>query len=224
MKKLIKKSFHRKEEGFTLIELLIVIVIIGILAGVLIAVINPVRQQNRARNAAVRAAMLKAAFAVNTVRAGIGELPEGLDLTTELENIRFGSLSSASNPPTDDGCSVVGNLDCLFEMSGTLLPKTCAGDYYTPSATGNNQCFMWVFATDTDHNDLRSGSFRIVAAQYNLSPGDVTNYKWYVFDSGAGLLECPLTARVDSTVLDNPDTPENEAVESLVGCTPSSDQ
>jgi len=46
MKKLIKKSFHRKEEGFTLIELLIVVVIIGILAGVLITVINPIRQQN----------------------------------------------------------------------------------------------------------------------------------------------------------------------------------
>lgn len=184
MRKLIKKSFHRKEEGFTLIELLIVIVIIGILAGVLIAVINPVRQQNRSRNAAVRAAILKAAFAVNTVRAGIGTLPSNSTLDVELENMQAGS--GVCNQ------AVSNNLDCYFTISGTQLPAYCdsATDSSIPVSGGADVCYIHLVNWGTD---LRDGQFRIAAPKWTL---DTANgpYEYYLFDSSDGLLRCPYTA------------------------------
>ena len=185
MNKLIKKSFHRKDSGFTLIELLIVIVIIGILAGVLIAVINPVRQQNRARNAAVRAAMLKAAFAVNTTRAGIGRLPSGTELTVELENMN----------PVGEDCArdqnFVGNpLDCFFEVSGTRLPSYCGADAAmgTPTDGTSEQCYMRLYNT-SPNGDLTDGTFRIGGPAYKIDPAG-TAYDMYIFDSSKGLLIC----------------------------------
>ena len=179
MKKLIKKSFHQKESGFTLIELLIVIVIIGILAGVLIAVINPVRQQNRARNAAVRAAMLKAAFAINTTRAGIGRLPSGTELTIELENMT----------PISTSCANAADLDCFFDVSGTVLPSYCDGtDMATPTDATTGQCHMHLINTSAN-NDLTDGTFRIAAPAYKIDPAG-TAYEIYLFDSSRGLLVC----------------------------------
>lgn len=176
-----KKSFHR-ESGFTLIELLIVIVIIGILAGVLIAVINPVRQQNRARNASVRAAILKTAFAVNTVRAGIGSLPSGSALSTEMENISY--------RVGDAGCASTTSLNCTFTMSGTTLPKNCGADFVTPSSTGANDCHMRLISIGNNtYGDLIAGKFRLVSAAFNLDSAS-TNYHMYVFDSSQGLLDC----------------------------------
>jgi len=190
MKKLIKKSFHRKEKGFTLIELLIVIVIIGILAGVLIAVINPVRQQNRARNAAVRAAVLKAAFAVNTVRAGIGTLPSNSTLGQELENMVSAS-DTLCVPGTDD------ELDCQFTLSGTQLPLLCdpATNGARPGATGT-QCYMHLVSNGAD---LLSGQFRLAAAKFPLSTrGVMEDPAYYLFDSSNGLMTCS-DATVDYT-------------------------
>lgn len=187
MKKLIKKSFHRKEKGFTLIELLIVIVIIGILAGVLIAVINPVRQQNRARNAAVRAAVLKVAFGINTVKAGTGTLPSETDIQTELENISVFSTT----------CATAGTLDCFFTVSGTSLPTLCttaAGDA-TPDG-GANGCQMHVLSTSSD---LRGGQFRVAAPKFPLNPAAPV-YEYYLFDSGRGLLECPIGQSYAATI------------------------
>ena len=189
MKKLIKKSFHRKEKGFTLIELLIVIVIIGILAGVLIAVINPVRQQNRARNAAVRAAILKASFAVNTVRAGIGTLPSNSTLGLELENMVRAS-DTLCVPGTAD------QLNCQFTLSGTQLPVLCtpATNLARPgegNSTGGTQCFMHLVSNGTD---LLSGMFRIAAAKFPLSNrGTFEPAAYYLFDSSNGLMTCPAT-------------------------------
>lgn len=188
MKKLIKKSFHRKEKGFTLIELLIVIVIIGILAGVLIAVINPVRQQNRARNAAVRAAILKASFAINTVRAGIGTLPSNSTLGLELENM-------IPNIPL---CTQATNnqLNCQFTLSGTQLPVLCTATTGAipreGNTTGNAQCYMHLVSNGTD---LLSGQFRIAAAKFPLSNrGTFEPAAYYLFDSSNGLMTCPATS------------------------------
>ncbi len=180
MKKL-NKSF-RANSGFTLIELLIVIVIIGILAGVLIAVINPVRQQNRARNAAVRAAILKVAFGVNTVRAGIGRLPAEDELTTELENITTVGTT----------CDTTGVLDCYFSVSGTSLPAICASPESAIPTNGSSQCALHLVTTSSD---LRTGTFRIASAKFPLTPGVTTGLQIYLFDSSRGLLEC------DSTVV-----------------------
>ena len=183
MKKLIKKSFHRKEKGFTLIELLIVIVIIGILAGVLIAVINPVRQQNRARNAAVRAAILKASFAVNTVRAGIGTLPSNSTLGMELENmVPVPASCTATNSTT---------LDCQFTLSGTQLPLLCGGTPYNAiPGTGTTQCYMHLRSSA----NLIDGMFRIAAGKFPLNTRGVTEPNaYYLFDSSTGLLACPAT-------------------------------
>ena len=191
MKKLIKKSFHRKEEGFTLIELLIVIVIIGILAGVLIAVINPVRQQNRARNAAVRAAILKASFAVNTVRAGIGTLPSNSTLGIELENMVPASAALCDEATGDA-------LDCQFTLSGTQLPVLCnpAANDARPDTSGT-QCYMHIVSNGTD---LLSGQFRIAAAKFPLSTRGVTeDPSYYLFDSSNGLMTCSDAAQ-DYTV------------------------
>jgi len=198
MKKLIKKSFHRKEKGFTLIELLIVIVIIGILAGVLIAVINPVRQQNRSRNAAVRSAILKASFAINTVRAGIGTLPSGTQLREELENITYAPA------PLGNNCTSGVALNCLFSMSGTTLPRNCPATGIIPTLNQTNQCYMHIVSTgDAIHQNLLAGKFRIVAAKFMLDPAAPT-YDLYVFDSTQGLLECgvgaPYTGVADLTV------------------------
>ena len=197
MKKLINRSFHRKDSGFTLIELLIVIVIIGILAGVLIAVINPVRQQNRSRNAAVRAAVLKAAFAVNTVRAGTGILPSNSTLNIELEN-----MVPASTALCNQG--TVNALDCQFTLSGTQLPLLCtpASNGAVPGTTGT-QCFMHLISSA----NLIDGQFRLAAAKFPLNTRGVTEASaYYLFDSSNGLLVCPGTqASYDYTSL----TPAN---------------
>ncbi len=184
MRNSIKKSFHR-ESGFTLIELLIVIVIIGILAGVLIAVINPVRQQNRARNASVRAAILKAAFAVNTVRAGIGRLPTSSELNTELEN-----LTTIGPFATNCASTNTDYLNCSFSLSGTTLPRRCAGDSVAPSNAGGEQCYLHVVSTGSNTNtNLIAGKFRIAAAAFDIDPANPVNHV-YIFDSSRGLLEC----------------------------------
>ena len=186
MNKLIKKSFHRKEKGFTLIELLIVIVIIGILAGVLIAVINPVRQQNRARNAAVRAAILKASFAVNTVRAGIGTIPSNSTLSQELENMVPSPTVGECDPATAD------ELDCLFSLSGTQLPGLCPAGSPIPGAAAATQCYMHLVSAGAD---LLSGQFRLAAAKFPLSTGGTAEAPaYYLFDSSNGLMTCPATA------------------------------
>jgi len=181
MRKLIKKSFHRKDSGFTLIELLIVIVIIGILAGVLIAVINPVRQQNRSRNAATRAAVLKAAFAVNTVRAGVGTLPSNSTLNEELENLNPASATLCDQTEGAD-------LDCFFTISGTQVPGYCTtGAESIPSSGGTIDCSYHLVNTGLD---LRDGQFRIAAAKFPLDTVSGV-YEYYVFDSANGLLTCP---------------------------------
>lgn len=185
MKKLIKKSFHRKEEGFTLIELLIVIVIIGILAGVLIAVINPVRQQNRSRNAAVRASVLKAAFAINTVRAGIGELPATSAVTTELENTTLVVDNSSADHP----------LDGYFTISGTQLPTVCGTDGVSPQNGTAGPCYMHFISHGPD---LLSGMFRIAAAKFYLDPANRID-EIFLFDSNQGLLLCPGGVTYDGT-------------------------
>ncbi len=169
----LKKSFHRNS-GFTLIELLIVIVIIGILAGVLIAVINPFRQQNRARNASIEGAITKLAFAVNTARAGLGTLPDETQLTTELENIT----------PSGTTCNTTNSLDCIFALSGTVLPMTCSASG-EPSTNGTTRCLFRLVSTGLS---LISGKFRIIAQRYNLNP-DASNTA-YVFDSSTGLWSC----------------------------------
>ncbi|MBW6441748.1 prepilin-type N-terminal cleavage/methylation domain-containing protein [Patescibacteria group bacterium] len=189
MKKLIKKSFHRKEEGFTLIELLIVIVIIGILAGVLIAVINPVRQQNRARNATVRASMLKVAFAINSVRAGIGRLPANEELDTELENM----TPFAGQCEPGAGATAGDYLNCVFNLSGTTMPKYCAGvGSAEPTDTGSADCSFRVVSVANDTNtDLLSGQFRIAGAKFDLDTSATQRERHlYIFDSRSGLLEC----------------------------------
>ena len=193
MKKLIKKSFHRKEEGFTLIELLIVIVIIGILAGVLIAVINPVRQQNRSRNAAVRASILKAAFAINTVRAGIGELPSNSQLPIELEN---------TTVEQGEGTCAIDATDCLdalVTISGTQMPNVCAGDHINPDG-GTGACYMHIVSAGPD---LLSGQFRIAAAKFYLNPiADQRVDEIFLFDSADGLLLCPAETVYTGTDVD----------------------
>jgi len=205
MNKLIKKSFHRKDSGFTLIELLIVIVIIGILAGVLIAVINPVRQQNRSRNAAVRAAVLKAAFAVNTVRAGVGSLPSNSTLSEELENI---TPTSATLCDETNGAL----LDCYFTISGTQMPGYCtAGAESIPVATGGVDCSMHLVSISTD---LRDGQFRIASAKFPLDTVNGT-YEFYVFDSSNGLLRCPSTFTTYATATE---------AQLTAGCVPASDE
>ena len=195
MKKLINKSFHRKDEGFTLIELLIVIVIIGILAGVLISVVNPVRQQNRARNAAVRSAVMKNAFAVNTVRAGIGRLPSNDELDIELENIQ---------KDIDGGCDASSTeLDCTFTASGTTLPPYCGdgAESWNPTRPDGDTCKMRVFSIgNATGGNLTNGQFRIAAAKHDLDTINPT-YHLYIFDSGVGLLECG-----QSVDWDNPET------------------
>ena len=185
MRKLIRKSFHRKDKGFTLIELLIVIVIIGILAGVLIAVINPVRQQNRSRNAAVRASLLKAAFAINTVRAGIGTLPSNAELTEELENTRIASTDT----PYGTACAFDGTdcLNALVEISGTQMPNVCSGDSVNPDGSDAGECYMHIIASS---DDLLSGMFRIAAAKFYLNPANPVE-EIFLFDSNLGLLLCP---------------------------------
>ncbi len=201
MKKLIKKSFHRKEKGFTLIELLIVIVIIGILAGVLIAVINPVRQQNRARNAAVRAAVLKAAFAVNTVRAGIGTLPSNSSLTEELENFLPGGSWDDADGNTTQYCdqSTIDDLDCYFSLSGTNLPGYCSdASPSIPTNGGTADCLMHLVNIGTD---LIDGQFRLASPKFAL---DTANgpYEYYLFSSSSGLLLCPNTQAYGAGVSD----------------------
>ena len=177
MSKLIKKSFHRKDSGFTLIELLIVIVIIGILAGVLIAVINPVRQQNRSRNAAVRASVLKAAFAINTVRAGIGILPSDSQVVIELEN------TTLIDDLGDDA-----DLDGYFTISGTQMPNVCAGAGVYPQDGTSGPCYMHILSSGSD---LLSGQFRIAAAKFYLDPSAGNRIdQIYLFDSNRGLLLC----------------------------------
>jgi prepilin-type N-terminal cleavage/methylation domain-containing protein len=219
MKKLIKKSFHRKEKGFTLIELLIVIVIIGILAGVLIAVINPVRQQNRSRNAAIKAAVLKASFAVNTVRAGTGSLPSNSSLTTELENLQPGGdwsgVDADGNPISGIGCDLTSDttLDCYFTLSGTQLPAYCSNtDLSIPVSGGTEDCLIRLVSTSTD---LRDGQFRIAAPQFPLDSTAETYY-YYIFDSSQGLMLCPnsTAAYEDGEVL----------VGDTGGCTPVSNE
>lgn len=207
-----KKSFHQ-ESGFTLIELLIVIVVIGILAAVLIAVINPVRIQNRARNSSIRAAVLKTAFAVNTVRAGTGKLPSGPELTTEMENITYRG--------GDMGCTSGNNsLNCTFTVSGTKMPKNCGSDYVVPSSGGNYDCHMRLIAVgNSGFTDLVSGKFRLVAAAFNLNPSS-TDYRLYVFDSSQGLLECGAGVRYDSSL---PLTVNNSAPVSDTNCNIVSD-
>lgn len=182
MKKLIKKSFHRKEKGFTLIELLIVIVIIGILAGVLIAVINPVRQQNRARNATVRASILKVAFAVNSVRAGIGKLPSNDEIDIELENMTPNTANCAASADT---------LNCAFNLSGTTMPEYCAtADDYNPTDTGTASCNMRLVSVgDATYGSLLTGQFRVVGAKFDLDNVNPER-NLYIFDSTQGLLEC----------------------------------
>ena len=205
MKKLIKKSFHRKDEGFTLIELLIVIVIIGILAGVLIAVIDPVRQQNRSRNAAVRAAILKAAFAVNTVRACICSLVLNLSLNEELDNLKPTSATLCDQ--TDDE-----GLDCYFTISGTQMPGYCTtGAESIPTTLGDVDCSMHLVSTSVD---LRDGQFRIASAKFPLDTVSGT-YEYYLFDSSNGLLLCPSTFATydtsdEATVLTNCPAVTNE--------------
>ena len=181
MKKLIKKSFHRKEEGFTLIELLIVVVIIGILAGVLITVINPIRQQNRSRNATIKSSVSKVAFAVDAVKAGTGALPSNSQLTIELENIT----------PNNAGCvSSTNTLDCLFSMPGTALPKYCSPNSAIPVATGTNPCFFRIISGgDASYDSLSAGRFRIGAAAFDLNT-QVPDRYIIVFDSSQGLLMC----------------------------------
>jgi prepilin-type N-terminal cleavage/methylation domain-containing protein len=183
MKKLIKKSFHRKEKGFTLIELLIVIVIIGILAGVLIAVINPVRQQNRSRNATIRASMLKVAFALNATKAGIGRLPNNSELTTDLENLQTNAANCVTTNPDF--------LDCQFSISGVAMPKYCAENSVAPNATGSGvACWMRMLSsTNSDRTDLISGQFRVIAAAYDLDTVNVSR-DIFVFDSHQGMLKC----------------------------------
>ncbi len=207
MKKLIKKSFHRKEKGFTLIELLIVIVIIGILAGVLIAVINPVRQQNRSRNAAVRASMLKAAFAVNTVRAGIGELPSNTKLPIELEN----TTVVTDNCTDPDNC-----LDAFVTISGTQMPNVCGADGVAPQNGAVGPCYMHILSVGPD---LLSGQFRIVAAKFYLNPAATSRVdEIFVFDSTAGLMLCPGATNYQNYV--DPDDPANNIPEDLSSCIP----
>jgi prepilin-type N-terminal cleavage/methylation domain-containing protein len=177
MKKLIKKSFHRKEKGFTLIELLLVIAIIGILSGAVITVINPVRQQNRTRNATIRSSVSKVASAVNTVKAGIGTLPSNAQLTVELENITPNSVGCASSP---------GTLNCLFSLPGTALPKYCAVNSADP--TGTNPCFFRIIsAGDSSYGNLTAGKFRVGAAIFDL---DTQVHYLIIFDSSKGLLMC----------------------------------
>lgn len=182
MKKLIKKSFHRKEKGFTLIELLIVIVIIGILAGVLIAVINPVRQQNRARNATVRASILKVAFAVNSVRAGIGTLPSNDEIDIELENMTPNATNCAASATT---------LNCAFNLSGTTMPQYCeTANDTNPIATGTQFCNMRLVSVgDNTYGSLLNGQFRVVGAKFDLDTANPERHL-YIFDSTQGLLEC----------------------------------
>lgn len=183
MKKLINKSFHQKEEGFTLIELLIVIVIIGILAGILLTVLNPIRQQNRSRNATIRASVLKVAFAINAVRAGIGSLPSNSQLQDELENIS----------PNGTGCDTASEttLDCLFTLAGTNLPQYCQANSERPGATGTgNRClFRVVSGGDNAHGNLGAGPFRVGAAAFDLDTRNPDRYS-IVFDSSQGLLMC----------------------------------
>lgn len=163
------------EKGFTLIELLIVIVIIGILASVLIAVINPARQQNRARNAAIRSSMQKIGFALNTARAGIGSLPDEINLTEELDNIS-----------TVSGCDTVGELDCTVNMGGVALPMTCNGLGY-PAVGGSGQCYITIVSANTD---LTIGEFRIIAQKFRLNDATDTD-EMFVFDSNEGFFTCP---------------------------------
>lgn len=192
-----EKEFARRQEGFTLIELLIVIVIIGILSGVLISVIDPVRQQNRSRNASIKAALNKASFAVNTTRAGLGRLPYDSELTEEMENLTV-------NPGGTTLCDTTGtatDLDCLFQVAGTVLPRTCAADNWLGGAvTDANQCYFYITSPDP-----RSSIFRIFAMAYKLDPGSTTEVsKYYVFDSGEGFFECPSSGTTAVTGLETP--------------------
>lgn len=176
------------QKGFTLIELLIVIVIIGILSGVLISVIDPVRQQNRSKNAALKAAVNKAAFAVNTTRAGLGRLPYETELELELENMIPDPAGGATCTDTDE-------LSCLFDLSGTNLPESCgASNYYE---IGDQQCYFYVVAPNT------SGAlFRLIAKAWKLDPGaDETTEPSvnYVFDSSKGFFECPVDTDFSAT-------------------------
>ena len=186
-----------KEQGFTLIELLIVIVIIGILSGVLIAVINPVRQQNRSRNATIKASLNKAAFGISTARAGLGRLPSNSDLTEELENITL----------VDGACiESTTALECQFNVSGTVLPRTCANGY---STDGDTQCNMYVISPEPE-----GAEFRVIAKAYKLNPGDDDEDSLvYVFDAGTGFYQCLSTVDVADFTVD---------VSTDEGCTPES--
>ena len=178
---------RKKQKGFTLIELLIVIVIIGVLAGVLIAVINPFRQQNRARNAAIRAGAMKVAFAINTARAGLGKLPDEVELDSELENIIPGS-----------GCDTVATLNCTIKVSGIIMPETCvSGGVYGHSDTAGSPC---VFGIVSIGSSLVDGMFRIAAKQFKLDPADAGLI--YVFDSTIGMYSCPADTDYTSSGLD----------------------
>ena len=185
MKKLIKKSFHRKEnrkeKGFTLIELLLVIAIIGILSGAVITVINPVRQQNRTRNATIRSSVSKVASAVNTVKAGIGTLPSNAQLTVELENITPNGVYCAPSNKI---------LNCLFSLPGTALPKYCNSNSADPLPTGTNPCFFRIVSGGggvVSYDNLPAGKFRVGAAIFDL---DTQDHYLIVFDSSQGLLMC----------------------------------
>ncbi len=167
------------EQGFTLIELLIVIVIIGILSGVLIAVINPVRQQNRARNSNIVAAINKAAFAINTARAGRGRLPLVGELTTELENVSVVQDFSADDT----------ELNANIAVSGTSLPTTCPTDgFYGIGAPGTGDCNYRVAAPN-----VQGAIFRIIGKAWKENPGateDQERSDVYVYCSSQGFFRC----------------------------------
>jgi len=194
----LSSAYKNKDsnKGFTLIELLIVIVIVGILAGVLIAVIDPVKQQNRSKNAAVKSSIIKASFAINAAKSGLGTLPDEVDLGTELENLTLGT-----------GCDTAGTLDCTFDIAGTSLPATCGtGDTSDSShSTGNTQCHLGILSIGST---LDVGHFRVFGKVHKLE--DTDDDEAFVFDSSEGLFVCSALSSVSST----------SSISGIAGCAP----
>jgi prepilin-type N-terminal cleavage/methylation domain-containing protein len=200
-----------RQRGFTLIELLIVIVIIGILSGVLIAVINPVRQQNRSRNATIKASVNKAAFAIQTARAGIGRMPSNEDLGIELENFNY-----ETDGLCDDDSATT--LNCTFSIAGSSLPSTCTDEGNNYTGVGDVECFFYVLADGGTNpgDNLDSNQFILVAKKWQLDPAN-DPHEVYVYSAREGFFECPVASFDEEEALEQI---TDDGTNGIEGCDP----
>jgi prepilin-type N-terminal cleavage/methylation domain-containing protein len=175
--------FGRK--GFTLIELLLVIVIISILAGVLITLINPAKQQNRANDATTKSGMNKVVLSVGGFLSSYGYLPNDVQM-----------VGSLNTNVSEYGSSCDGSDDtCLFSISSSDLPSTCASSGSMSFWSGQNgvhsaQCYYRYYSGSNLPQNNGSSSdrnYRIYVKSYGLSD------KLFVYDNleGGSIAHCP---------------------------------